>query len=76
MVDLPGSKFRALGLPAIKGVDFYSNLEVIYWLHESRRDLPCCRARRTQEKHPRHLLAALAGAAEPDRDLDREVRGY
>jgi tRNA-Thr(GGU) m(6)t(6)A37 methyltransferase TsaA len=26
-------------LPAIKGVDFYSNLEVIYWLHLSRRDL-------------------------------------
>ena len=26
-------------VPALKGVDFYSNLEVIYWLHESRRDL-------------------------------------
>ncbi len=26
-------------VPAIKGVDYYSNLEVIYWLHESRRDL-------------------------------------
>src|SRR6201999_3235892 len=26
-------------IPAIKGVDFYSNLEVIYWLHQSRRDL-------------------------------------
>jgi tRNA-Thr(GGU) m(6)t(6)A37 methyltransferase TsaA len=25
--------------PAIKGVDFYSNLEVIYWLDQSRRDL-------------------------------------
>ena len=25
-------------VPAIKGVDFYSNLEVIYWLHLSRRD--------------------------------------
>jgi tRNA-Thr(GGU) m(6)t(6)A37 methyltransferase TsaA len=25
--------------PALKGVDFYSNLEVIYWLHQSRRDL-------------------------------------
>jgi tRNA (adenine37-N6)-methyltransferase len=24
---------------ALKGVDFYSNLEVIYWLHQSRRDL-------------------------------------
>jgi tRNA (adenine37-N6)-methyltransferase len=25
--------------PAIKGVDFYGNLEVIYWMHQSRRDL-------------------------------------
>src|SRR6185437_2870671 len=24
---------------ALKGVDFYSNLEVLYWLHESRRDI-------------------------------------
>ena len=24
---------------ALKGIDFYSNLEVIYWLHLSRRDL-------------------------------------
>jgi tRNA-Thr(GGU) m(6)t(6)A37 methyltransferase TsaA len=26
-------------VPALKGVDFYSNLEVVYWLHQSRRDL-------------------------------------
>ena len=26
-------------LPALKGIDFYSNLEVLYWLHLSRRDL-------------------------------------
>jgi tRNA-Thr(GGU) m(6)t(6)A37 methyltransferase TsaA len=26
-------------VPALKGIDFYSNLEVIYWLHQSRRDL-------------------------------------
>ena len=26
-------------VPALKGVDFYSSLEVIYWLHQSRRDL-------------------------------------
>ena len=26
-------------VPAIKGVDFYSNLEVLYWLHRSRLDL-------------------------------------
>lgn len=28
-----------LWTPALKGVDFYSNLEVIYWLDRSRRDL-------------------------------------
>jgi tRNA-Thr(GGU) m(6)t(6)A37 methyltransferase TsaA len=26
-------------VPALKGVDFYSHLEVVYWLHQSRRDL-------------------------------------
>ena len=26
-------------VPAIKGVDYYEYLEVIYWLHRSRRDL-------------------------------------
>jgi len=26
-------------VPALQGVDSYSNLEVIYWLHRSRRDL-------------------------------------
>ena len=26
-------------VPAIKGVDFYSNLEVLYWLDKSRRDI-------------------------------------
>ena len=26
-------------VPAIKGVEFYENLEVIYWLHQSCRDL-------------------------------------
>jgi tRNA-Thr(GGU) m(6)t(6)A37 methyltransferase TsaA len=25
--------------PALKGVDFYNHLEVIYWLHHSRRNL-------------------------------------
>ena len=31
-------KLKTVG-PALKGVDFYSNLEVVYWLHQSRRDL-------------------------------------
>jgi tRNA-Thr(GGU) m(6)t(6)A37 methyltransferase TsaA len=26
-------------VPALKGVDFYNHLEVVYWLHHSRRNL-------------------------------------
>jgi tRNA-Thr(GGU) m(6)t(6)A37 methyltransferase TsaA len=26
-------------VPAMKGVEFYTHLEIIYWLHQSRRDL-------------------------------------
>ena len=55
-------------VPAIKGVDFYSNLEVIYWLHQSRRDLVFAKPEE-QRKDPRHVFAALASAAEPDREL-------
>ena len=55
-------------VPAIKGVDFYSNLEVIYWLHQSRRDL-VLQSPKNNAKDARHVLAALASAAEPDRDL-------
>ena len=51
-------------VPAIKGVDFYQNLEVIYWLHQSRRDL-VLQSPKNNQKDPRHLLAALAGAANP-----------
>ena len=36
-------------VPALKGVDFYTNLEVIYWLH-SRAATWCCKARRTTDR--------------------------
>src|SRR5882672_10496329 len=36
-------------VPAIKGVDCYSNLEVIYWLHLSRRDLVLQRPKNNQK---------------------------
>ena len=65
-----GWRFSSLGA-ALKGVDFYSNLEVIYWLHQSRRDLVLQSPKNNEI--PRHLLAALAGAAEPDRYLDRQA---
>ena len=32
---LPTGDFRTVGT-GVKGVDLYSNLEVIYWLHQSR----------------------------------------
>ena len=59
-------------VPAIKGVDFYSNLEVIYWLHQSRRDL-VLQSPKNNENDARHVLAALAGAAQSDRHLDRQA---
>ena len=59
-------------VPALKGVDFYSNLEVIYWLHQSRRDL-VLQSPKNNRIDPRHVFAALAGAAESDRHLDRQA---
>jgi tRNA (adenine37-N6)-methyltransferase len=37
-------------VPALNGVDFYSHLEVIYWLHRSRRDLVIQRPKHEEEK--------------------------
>lgn len=37
-------------VPALKGVDFYTHLEVIYWLHRSRRDLVLQRPKHHDEK--------------------------
>ena len=37
-------------VPALKGVDFYTHLEVIYWLHRSRRDLVIQRPKHEEEK--------------------------
>ena len=45
------------------------SVEVLYWLHRSRRDL-CCRP--AERRHgARHLLLAHAGPAQPDRHVDR-----
>ena len=59
-------------VPALKGIDFYTNLEVIYWLHQSRRDL-VLQSPKNNRIDPRHIFAALAAAAEPDRHLDRQA---
>jgi tRNA-Thr(GGU) m(6)t(6)A37 methyltransferase TsaA len=37
-------------VPALKGVDFYTHLEVIYWLHRARRDLVLQRPKHHEEK--------------------------
>ena len=37
-------------VPALQGVDFYTHLEVIYWLHRSRRDLVIQRPKHEEEK--------------------------
>src|SRR5258708_36471368 len=36
-------------VPAVKGVGFYENLEVIYWLDQSRRDLGLQRPKNKQK---------------------------
>src|SRR5436305_7925497 len=37
-------------VPALQGVDFYTHLEVIYWLHRSRRDLVLQRPKHEDQK--------------------------
>ena len=59
--------------PWDKGLDSiaeFARLEVLYWLHESRRDL-ALQAPKSDGNAPRRLLAAHAGAAQSDRHLDR-----
>src|SRR5580698_6774647 len=48
-------------VPALKGVDFYSNLEVIYWLHLSRRDLVLKARRTTNRRAARFRCARRCG---------------
>src|SRR5215218_459483 len=46
-------------VPALKGVEFYSNLEVIYWLHRSRRGgIWCCKARRATRRRAARFRCA------------------
>jgi len=55
-----------------EGGRFHSNLEVIYWLHLSRRDLVLAKPEE-QQIDAWHIFAALAGAAEPDWHLNRQA---
>src|SRR4051794_20906583 len=48
-------------VPAIKGVDFYESLEVIYWLHQSRRDLVLQSPKNNQKPAARFRCARRCG---------------
>ena len=57
---------------ALDGIDEFERIEVLYWLHRSRRDL--------MHAKPAHdgtvrgtFCAALAGPAQPDRHLHRAL---
>ena len=61
--------------PWDKGLDSiaeFERLEVLYWLHELRRDL-VLQAPKSDGNAPRRLLAAHAGAAQSDRHVDRQL---
>ena len=52
---------------ALDGIEAFERIEVLYWLHESRRDL--VRQSPANDGETRgDVCAALAGSAEPDRD--------
>src|ERR1700730_7196269 len=58
--------------PALKGVDFYSNLEVIYWLHQSRRDLVLQSPKNNKSTRGTFSLRSPV-RPNPDRPLDRQA---
>src|SRR5579863_2748548 len=61
---------------ALDGIEAFEPIEVLYWLHESRRDL--VRQSPADDGSTRHVCAALPGPAEPDRDgagHARQARG-
>ena len=57
---------------ALDGIEAFERIEVLYWLHESRRDL--VRQSPANDGETRgDVCAALAGSAEPDRDGARDA---
>ena len=54
-------------VPALKGLDKFTQVEVISWLHQSRRDLIL--QSRQRHQYAWHVLAALAGASQSARHL-------
>ena len=56
--------------PALTGIESCTHLVVLYWMNRSRRDL-VLQVPRHYGVAQRHLCAALAGPAQPDRDERR-----
>ncbi len=56
----------------LDGIEAYERIEVLYWLHESRRDL-VRQSPANDGADARHIFTALAGSPEPDRDGARDV---
>ena len=52
--------------PALTNVESCTHLVVLYWMNRSRRDLVLQVPRHLRDR-ARHLCAAIAGAAQPDR---------
>jgi tRNA (adenine37-N6)-methyltransferase len=54
---------------ALDGIEQFERLEVLYWLHLSRRDL--VKQSPANDGGTRHFLVAFAGPAQSDRHVDR-----
>ena len=59
---------------ALAGLEQYERIEVLYWLHLSRRDLVLQSP--ANDRTSRHLFAEIAGTAEPDRYRNCPTRRY
>ena len=57
-------------MPALNGLEAYSRIEVLYWLHLSRRDLI---TQSPANDGARHLFTALTGPAQPDWHIHRQL---
>ena len=57
---------------ALDGIEAFERIEVLYWLHELRRDL-VRQSPANDGADARHVFAALAGSTEPDRHVAGRV---
>ncbi len=62
-----------VGRRGLQGLESVSHVVVLYWMDRARRDL-VLQAPHHYSRAPRHVRAALAGAAQPDRGLGGAAR--